>query len=251
MRIKYISIIIFLFTLYFNSFSQSIDSKSLIVNSLTNKPEKIDIELDDVNNRIIIKSSSKDTIYLNGYTDLVSTIKVLNKKFIFIQYKIRGGSGVKMEMTTLICVNKGQLYKSLYIISMEKYELKDTHDKSTDSLKLYDENGLYSLEISNLKEEKEDFQLSLIQDQKISSKHYKKDDYEKLDTIKLNFDKKNKVFYTKYVTLKGGYKIKDSKMQQKVFKGKSYPSIDLRDNKCIIIDNVWYDILRGNYLIER
>lgn len=251
MRIKHISIFVFLFALYCNCFSQSIESKSLIINSLTNKPERVLIELDNVNNRITIKSGSKGILCLNGYTDLIGAIKIIHKKFIFIQYKIRAGSGVKMGMTTMVCVNEGQLYKSLDIISMERYEFKKTYDKRTDSLKSYNESGIYSLKFSDLKVVKQNYQLSLNQYQKIRSKQNKKENCERLDTLKFNFDRKNKVFYTNHLALKGVYKIEGSKIEQRTFKGEIYPSIYLKNYKYVIIDNVWYNKLRGNHLVER
>lgn len=248
MKIKHIFTIIFAFVFYCNGFSKSIETKSLIINSLTNKPEKVLVELDYVNNRITIKSGFKKKLYLDHFTDLEGDIKVMNKKFILLQYNIRGGSGVKLEKTTLVCINNGHLLKSLDIISLDKYEFKETYDKVADSLKLYDESGIYSLKLVDFKYEKKNFKLSIIQYQKVRSKHYNNGNYENTDTIKLKFDQKNKVFYNKKISLKGKYTIENSNIKQKTFNGKMYPSIELKNYQYFIIDNIWYYKFLGNIL---
>ena len=230
--------------------SQVIEKKKLTLTSLLNESVKVNIELDNVNDRITFVLNTKEILCINGYRDLVENIKVLNKKFVSIHYKIRGGSGVKMRRTALVCISKGRLYKALDVLSMESYAFKETYDKVTDSLGLYDESGIYTLKFDNLRNDKQSIQLSAIQYDKVKSKHDKNKNYEKTDTIKFYFDEKNKVFYTKYISMKGNYKIEieGAKSEQRIFKGEKYPFIKLRNDEYIFIDNVWYNRERGNHL---
>lgn len=230
--------------------SQTIEKMSLRLNSLSNESVKVNVELDNVNDRITFKLNSKEKLCINGYRDLIENIKNLDKKFIAVHYIIRGGTGIKMRMTALVCISKGKLYKALDVLSTESYVFKKTYDKATDSLGLYDESGLYTLEF-NLRNNKQNFQLSAIQYEKVKSKYDKNENYEKTDTIKFYFDEKNKVFYTKYISLKGNYKIESEgvKNEQRVFKGEKYPLINLR-YEYIFIDKVWYYKMPGNLLEE-
>jgi len=232
-----------------NAISQTIEKLSFTLSSLSNESAKVNVELDNVNERITFTSNSKEKLCINGYRDLVENIKILDDKFIAVHYIVRGGTGVKIRMTALVCISKGKLYKALDVLSTESYVFKDTYNKAADSLELYDESSIYTLKF-NLRNGKQNFQLSAIQHEKVKSKHNKKNNYEKKDTLKFYFDEKNKVFYTKSVSLKGNYKIESAKNKQRVFKGEKYPLTNLRDNEYIFIDKVWYNKVHDNNLIE-
>ena len=231
--------------------SQVIEKKSLTLNSLSNESAKVNVELDNVNDRITFKLSPKEILCINGYRDLIENIKILNKKFMSIHYRIRGGSDVRLEKTALVCISKGKLYKALNVLSMESYEILGTNDKLPDSLEVY-ESGMYKLIFNNLRYDNQNFQLSAIQFEKVKSKYDKSKNFEKKDMIKFYFDEKNKVFYTKYVSMKGDYKIEvdGGKNEQKKFNGEKYPFIKLRNEEYIFIDYFWYFVERGNRLSE-
>ena len=115
--------------------------------------------MDDVNDKITLKLNSKEMLCLNDYRGLEEDMKILGNKFIIIQYKTRGGSGVKMIRTALVCISNGKLCKALDVLSTESYEFKDTYDKATDSLKLYDESGLCTLRFVDLQNDGQGFLL--------------------------------------------------------------------------------------------
>ncbi len=253
MIVKNIYILIITAVLSFvsnHAMSQENEDMNLELNSLSNESVRVNVELDDVNDRITLKLNSKEMLCLNDYRGLEEDMKILGNKFIVIQYRTRGGSGVKVRKTALICISNGKFCKALDVLSTESYEFKDTYDKATDSLKLYNESGLCTLRLVDLQNEGQGFMLHAIQYEKVKSKFNKRDNYEKTDTIKFCFDENNKVFYTTYLRLEGNYKIEGEMNSQRFFKGQKYPSIDLKNNQYIFIDNVWYNKMRDNHLAE-
>lgn len=251
LRIFYLLIIVTLATFSSsNVSSQTTEKQVLTLNSLSNETKKVNVEFDNVNDRITFQLNSKEKLCINGYRGLVENIKILSQKFIIVHYNIRGGSGVKMQKTTLLCISNGELYNALDILSMESYEFKETYDRMTDSLGLFNEHGMYSLKIMKLENTNQTFRLSTIQYQTVMSKHDKKDNYKKIDTIKFFFDEKNNSFYMKYLSLIGNYKIECSKNVQRTFYGEKYPSVKLRDDEYVNIDKVWYNKMHGNRLVE-
>lgn len=233
-----------------NVSSQTTETQVLTLKTLSNEIENVNIEFDNINDRIIFRLNSKKKLSICGYRGLVGDIKILGQKFISVNYYVRGGSGVKMQKTTILCISHGELYKALDILSNESYDFNETYDRATDSLELFNEHGLYSLKIIELEDMKETFRLSTVMYQTVMSKHDKKDNYKKIDTIKFFFDEKNNSFYMKYLSLIGDYTIEGSKNGQRTFYGEKYPSIKLRDDEYVNIDKVWYNKMRGNRLVK-
>lgn len=233
-----------------SAYSQATEKKVFELNSLESSPVKVDIELDNVNDKITLSLNPLETICISGYRGLVEDIKILDRTFIELQYKIRAGSGVKSQRTILFCVSKGHLCKTIDITSMNSYEFKDTYDKETDSLGLYYESGVYKITIIKLQNtEKNSYQLIATEYENIKSKQDASKNHQTLDTLKLNFDEKNRVFYTQCKPLNENYVFEESG-KNKVFKGDKYPLIKLKNEEYIFIEKIWYNKVRGNHLIK-
>lgn len=241
-----------IFSIYFNSVSsQSLEKGSVHLNSLEGKPVTVNVELDNVNDKIMLKLNSSEILCISGYRDLAEKIKIINEKFILLHYKIRGGSGYKMEKFVLVSISKGKLIKSMDILSMQSYELKHTYDKETDSLGLYDESGIYKIGFITSKNIQDSHhQIEATQYEKIKSKHDPTKNYETLDTLRLSFDDKNKVFYTEYKTLKGNFIFDGVSQKQRAFKGEKYPLIKLKNDEYLFINMVWYRKVNKNHFVE-
>ncbi|HET9058269.1 MAG TPA: hypothetical protein VFN30_15600 [Chitinophagaceae bacterium] len=245
----FISLLMFLLGfLNSNIIAQSIEKKSIIFNSLEEEPVRVNIELDYVGDKIKIIFNPSQTICIDGFRGLAEDIKIISKKFVTLTYKMRAGSGVKVRRTVLICVSKGYLYRTLDIGSLDSYEFKNTYDKETDSRNLYDESGIYKISFINPKNTKNnEYLLEATQYEKIKSKHDPSKNHETLDTLRFNFDNKNKVFYTEYRSLKGNYIFAG---KQRVFMGEKYPIIKLINDEYLFIDKIWYSKVRENNFAE-
>lgn len=241
-----------IFSIYFNSVSsQSLEKESVLLNSLEGKPIKVNVELDNVNDKIMLKLNSSEILCISGYRDLAEKIKIINEKFILLHYKIKGGSGFKMEKLILVCIAKGKLIKSMDILSMQSYELKHTYDKETDSLGLYDESGIYKINFITSKNIQDSYhQIEATQYVKVKSKQDPNKNHETIDTLRFSFDDKNKVFYTEYKSLKGNFIFNGVPGKQRVFKGERYPLIKLKNDEYIFINMVWYRKVNQNHFLE-
>lgn len=182
-------------------FSQGIEKKSFVINSLENKSMSINVELDNVNNSITITLTPSVIIHVCDYmgNNRLEKMEVINKKFLFISFGIFGGSGVELGETMCICVSKGYLYKALYIISIDNEYFSKTYNKEVDAQDLYDESKKSKVTFINIQEDKKNnFKLLATEYDTVKSKHDPGTSHEIFDTLIFNFDKKNKVFYNKY-----------------------------------------------------
>jgi len=230
--------------------SQEKEDKNLELSSLSGGSVRVNVELDDVNDKITLRLNSNEMLYLNGYRELEENIRILNDKFIVIHYKIRSGSGVKMRKTSLLCVADGKLYKALDLITAIGYNIDDIKGDLNGSTNQYDESGQYTLKLIGLQNTRKGFILTAVEHEKEISKVDKQDNFEREDSVAFFFDNVNKVFYSKMITLNGRYMIEGESGTLRSFKAQSVPFIGLKDEECIYIDKEWYTIEPGNRLTK-
>lgn len=238
-------IIILLFTIInFNVLSQTIDNKRYKLYSLENIENTVNIKLDDANEKITIELNPNETLCINGFRGLEQEVNILNRKFIEIRFKVRGGSGVAVRRYVLICISYNTLYKAIDVISMVSSEFKETYVHSIDSLNLYDETSIYKLSFTMSQGDNQKYKLLAIQSEKVRSKHEPKQNHETEDMLQFNFDENDKVFYNQIDSLQGSFLINsdiDSTDKLINFNGEKYPAIKLKDNTgYYFINHSWY-----------
>lgn len=90
-----------------------------------------------------VKEFAKFTIQNHSLTIFevrgIDTAIVHADSFLEVKFRVRGGTGVKVRKTILLCVVKDRLYKTLDITSEVSSRLDKVYDKRADSLKLFDE----------------------------------------------------------------------------------------------------------------
>ena len=232
--------------------SQGIRRRSFVVQSLEGIQTKVNIEFNNIINKITISLGSSDTLTICDYMDSTQLEKkeVINKKFLFLSYKIFGGSGVELGATVCICISKGHLYNALDIISTDNEYFSKTFNKEIDEQELYDESKVYGVNFVRIEAgKKNNYRLIATQYDTVKSKHDPITNHEIFDTLRFNFDKKNKVFCNKYFLLNGNYSIVDNpnvfpfESRQKDFKKVKYPGIEEETlGTYISIDGVWYTL---------
>jgi hypothetical protein len=235
--------------IFFSSIAEAqnaIEKKEILIRTFENQIIKANLSLDYINDKLIVTANQFKSFCLYGFKDLDS-LNVLDDKFIFIKYRVRGGSGVKLRKTLILCASKGAFRISMHVLSLNEYTFDATYDPVEDSLQPPYERGIYEVNILKLEKESSRYFLSVKEYEKKISKKDTAGNHEILDTLRLGFDAKSKVFYSEYKTLKGPYSL-DGK--SKVFKGEQYPVIKLLSNEYYFINNYWYDRVRGNCLVE-
>jgi|GEM_PF-5713235 len=78
------------------------------------------------------------TLDIFGVQD-INSIELHANAFLEVQFRIRGGSGVRVRRTVLLSVSEGRIYKSLDVLSEVTSRLNKVYNKMADSLKLFDE----------------------------------------------------------------------------------------------------------------
>lgn len=247
-----------------NAFSQVIEKKSFALNSLEDKPTNINVEWDIVNNKITIALTPSEAFCISGYVpdERVEKMEILDKRFLLLSFRTRGGTGIGLGQTILICVSNGHLYKALNIIASEDYYFTKTYNKEVDAQAMYDESEKYRVHIISIQESKKsNYKLTVTQYDKVKSKYNPNTNHETLDTLRFNFDEKNKVFYDKYILLNGSYTVIDNpqKNKQMDFSGQKYPGIEGITRKGLFygneyiytyINGIWYTLTNKNQLVK-
>jgi len=100
---------------------------------------------------------------------------------------------------------KNKLYRPLELISLDTSFFITTWNKKIDSLKLYNEHEVHRLTFFKISEEKDNYRLIAFQHEEVLSKFNPSQNYDLKDTVYLDFDFKDKVFYNHYDTLQGNY----------------------------------------------
>ena len=238
-----------IFFLNFGNITQKTEElQSVKLNSLEGNSVIVNVKLDDVNDKITLMLKPTRIISISGYRGLLSDIKIINHNFIYLSFYIRGGSGVKLVRTTLVCVAEGKLYKSMDLISMQSYVFKNTYNQKVDSMGLYDDSGIYHISFLDSKYDKNnEYKLKAIQYEKIKSKYAPNKNQETSDTLCFSFDVNSRVFYNQYKTLKESYIISE---KPQLMKGQKYYSIKLKNDEYFYIDKIWYTKNNGNRLTE-
>lgn len=211
--------------------------------SLENERIKVKITYNFANDRAYVELNPNVKITLKGFRSLPQGgVKVLDNKFLGIQYELRGGTGVRNGRYAIFCCSKGKLYKSMDVASLSSFIFKDTYVPSVDSLHLYDENSLYQLNFGEITEKNNSFELTVSGITKIHSKINPGTNCESQDTTHLHFDNANKIFYTGHITLNGTYVvISDEILNESVnFSNKSLPLLDIDQMQYIFFKNRWF-----------
>ncbi len=184
-------------------------------------------------------SSKEDTLKIFGVQD-IQTVTVHANAFLEIQFKMRGGSGVKVRRKVLLCVSQGKIYKTLDVLSEVTSRVTEVYDKVADSLKLFDEKEDYHVTIS-IKQEGNHYKAVLSESKKVESKNNPSQNESFEKSYKLDFDPGGYFFYNSMKRLNKRYKIyssKDNKTVEK-FISQEVPCTQLHEKLYLLIDNEW------------
>src|SRR5260370_30093298 len=161
-----ISIIFFIFSCCLHNVARA---QSFDIESLDGVKTKIVLS-HELASGILAISHFKDTIFINEFMD-IEEVHVLKGKFLQVVYEVRTGSDQNLIQLVLLCVNYGKLYQAMHVESYLSYDIDKVWDKKADSLKLFDEHGLYELKLNLLGNDKSSFKLVVDIHNESKSKH--------------------------------------------------------------------------------
>ena len=195
--------------------------------------------IEDLENDVAIFSVNENVTKIFGVRG-IEEITVHSAKFLEVRFVIRGGSNVKLRRNVLLCVSKGEVYKTLDILSEATSRVTEVYDKAADSLKLFDEKEDYNVTIS-IKQKGNRYKAVLLERKKVESKYdpSQNESFEK--SYELDFDPGGYFFYNSTKRLNKRYKIYSSQNNNTVekFISEEVPCIQLYKNVYLFIDNKW------------
>jgi len=185
-----------------NPFGQlPIRDTSIVVNSLEGEPATVHIKPDYVNKRLTIQLSPSE---VDSFIDFTGgeKIKILDK-FISVSYgTFIYGAGTTYDIKTpvtatlFLCVSKGHLYKALDVISYQENYWPDTIGSKWTAYRLV------KADFSLQHDKSGGYQLTETEDEKGIDRHLsdssdsgKCNNYKSLDTMRYQFDLRDKLFY--------------------------------------------------------
>lgn len=194
---------------------------------------------EDVINEITTLSTQMDSVKILKVQD-IEKITVHENAFLEIEFRVRGGAGVKMRRKVLVCLSGGEIHRALDVISEISSRVTEVYDKVADSLKLFDEKENYDLRVS-IKKKGTVYKAIIFESKKIESKYdlSRGESFEK--TFELDFDASGCFFYNSMKHLNKRYKVysaRDNKAVDK-FISMEVPCIQLYQSSYLLIDNEW------------
>jgi hypothetical protein len=206
------------------------DSKTINILSLDGKNRRVHI-MPDYANHVFKISCLKDTITIKNFWGVPAELHVLDSHFIQINYDVRGGSGLGLGNTMLLCVRNKKLYRSFFALRYIDVLL----DRSQGE-------GKYNIKLRLNSGDQKSYKLFV----KVHDKRYTKlspnENYNYNDQIVLNFDPRLNVFYELKETLFQNYDTISSSTggKQKLTLDDYYPVIILGKETYYFIKNEWF-----------
>lgn len=183
----------------------------------------------------------KDNLILSGVQDLVES-KIHSQNFLELKFRVRGGSGVKVRRSVLLCISQSKLHRSIDVLCEITSNVSTVYNKIADSLKLFNEVSEYSVSLDVMNSSDKDFIAIILEKKNVQSKFDPSQDISYENRLKLNFDASGNYFYNYFEILNGDYKVflNKSNAPIKRFVSGRFPCIKLRDTQYLYIDNQWF-----------
>jgi hypothetical protein len=206
---------------------------------------------DSLSYRVAIKQDFANevaTFRLQNYTlDILGVqdikgIELHASAFLEVQFRIRGGSGVRVRRTVLLCVSEGRIHRSLDVLSEVTSRLNKVYNKMADSLKLFDEKEDYQVKISVNRIEEGDYKAVLTESKKVESKYNPSQNKSFEKSYELDFDHTGYFFYNSMQRLNKRYKVysaRDNKTSEKSISTEAAPCVQLYENRYLYLDDEW------------
>lgn len=178
----------------------------------------------------------QDTLLIDDYLS-VDTVEVLDKVFLLVKYSKRAGSNEDSRNQLLLYVFNGKLCQALHIHSLWNYDMRPK------------EYSLYKLRAKLSGQDANTYKLAinLHCENRSSSNPASNYNYNKI--ISLSFDKKNRVFYSRYEHVKGYYnffELSENSTKNKYITN-DVPVVGIGKYKYYYINGNWYAKYKSDF----
>jgi hypothetical protein len=200
------------------------DTKTYNIISIDGKDHKVTI-IPDYENHVLKITYLKETISVQDFWGNPPEIRLLNKNFIRINYAVRGGSGVGLGNTMIICINGSHLYQAMHVLRYLTGESAGIQEE-------------YHIKMHLIGNHINNYKLKVNVHDFVDSKPLPKENYVYDNNTILAFDVQQNVFYSVKQGLYDQFITTRNKAKQKV-KG-SFPMLILGKETYYFINGRWY-----------
>jgi hypothetical protein len=201
------------------------DTKAYTMQSLEGKSAAVHF-MPNYFGHVLKISYLKDTVTINDFWGVPADVFILKRKFMEIDYAVRGGSGFGHDYLLMLCVSHGHLHKCMYVI---KYEHSEGGGMQSD----------YNLHLLLTGTTIYNFKLNVTVADKRNNLSV------------LSFDVKNAVFYSVKKDFYEEFSLKNERgITRKEKLGDSYPELILGSEVYYYINNNWYTLDESNKLSD-
>lgn len=173
------------------------------IRALDGSAQKIRVADDEKGNLII--SCLLDTIYIPNLNN-ITEVRLLKHAFLNVIYDSRGGSGLHIQHTVIVCVNNKRLVEALHFTSLFHEEFID-FSKPVDTADMVAVNSTYGVSLMLTGDAAKNYKLNAKIHDKRTPKLSQDDNYSRDNIARLNFDPGENIFYTSKLKLSGHYTI--------------------------------------------
>ena len=209
------------------------------VHSLDGPAQKISVA--DSEKSTLIISCLQDTIYVHNLNN-IDEAKLLNRNFLKVVYDARGGTGIHLQHTVILCLNNKRLIEALHLVSLFHEEFMD-FSKDADTIGKVAVNSTYSVHLSLSGNNPAHYKLNAKIHDDRKSKISHGESYSRDDESHLSFDPVVNVFYTSQLELARNYTIAGPNVENETeqhIKGK-FPVAKFGKMTYYFIKGCWYE----------
>ena len=221
--------------------------------SLQNKESLVHIKYDFPFETVSLSLSNGHKICFSGCRGFVEDSSVTDRHFLSLLFSFGGGYGVRQKRHVLVCISDAKIITAMDIISFTESDFTTTYNREIDSLKLYDEHQIYRISIAFLHNRDNEEYLNAEVYDFVKSKYDPKSNHETRDTIRLQFNKADGIFFNDYKRLQGNYLVDHdvaANVTTILFHGQPLPMIRLGENEYYYVKDRWYSNERDRRLYE-
>jgi len=235
------TILLLLVGLY--SLTNFASAQSYTIESFDGKKENIKLYYESASGILTI-SCLGDTLVIDNYL-AADSVKVLNKKFLQINYAKRGGSNEGFGNLLLLHIAQEKLCQTLHVNAYTNYDFRNvSHMKGS-----LNEYYLFKVKSTLTGNNNDTYKLKLnIHNEQRSDTNRKLNhNYNRIEL--LSFDKKREVFFSAYEHLNGYYMFHQSKDngEEKKYKEMDVPVVTIEKDHYYFIEGEWYTKENDNF----
>lgn len=237
-------------------FTGAADTNRCLLQSIEGRTVSVTVSPDVDNGVLRLAVDSGNEVCFGPDVFLADSLRILNRTFLKICLHVRGGSGVTVRRSVLVCVSNGKAVVAADITSEVTSVFSGIWDEIADSSVFADAPDAETYYVSlSVIEDSSNFKLRAVELHLIKPTFDSVQYFETKDTTEFTFDETTCAFVNAFDSLIGEFRIvadDDDHKRFTAFQGKKFPTMKFKSgNTYFKMDDRWYERGRDNFLIQQ